>query len=81
MEHALILAENACFTSLFVGFLEEKVVGLEDFVGSEINAKVVNAAEVAENWADPRMLGKLVALPNGIQGDDAVELEHGVFFL
>lgn len=32
VEHAFILAEDARLACFFVGFLEEKVVGLEDFV-------------------------------------------------
>lgn len=81
MEHALIFIKMSGFACLFVGFLEIEVVGLEDFIGTVVNIKVVDAAEVAEHGADPRVLYRQVALPDGIEGDDAVELQHRVFVL
>ena len=81
VEHALELLEMTVFSCFFVGFLEEEVVGLENLVRAVINAEVVDAAEVAENGTDPRVLGRQLALPDGIQRDDAVELEHVILSL
>ena len=69
------------FAFFFVGLLEEKVVGLEDFIGTVVNIKVVDTAEVAEHRADPRVLYRQVALPDGVEGDNSVELQHVVFVL
>ena len=46
MEHTLVFIKMSGFTCLFVGLLEEKVVGLQDFVGTVVNIKVVDTAEV-----------------------------------
>ena len=81
VEHALELLEMTGFSCFFVGFFEEEVVGLENLVRAVINAEVVDAAEVAENRTDPRVLGRQLALPDGIQRDDAVELEHVILSL
>lgn len=78
VEHALELLEMSCFPCFFVGLFEEKVVGLENLVGAIVNAEMVDAAEIAENGTDPRMLGRQLALPDGIQYNDTVELEHVV---
>ena len=81
VEHALELLEMSCLPCFFIGFFEEKVVGLENLVGAVVNAEIVDTAEIAENGTDPRMLGRQLALPDGIQHDDAVELEHVVLSL
>ena len=81
VEHALELLEMTGFSCFFVGFLEEEVVGLENLVRAVINAEVVDIAEVAENGTDPRVLGRQLALPDGIQRDDAIELEHVILSL
>ena len=81
VEHSQRLYENAGFAGFFVCLLEKEVIWLEDFVGAIVNTEVVDTTEVAENGTDPRMLGRQLALPDGIQRDDAVELEHVILSL
>ena len=41
----------------------------------------IHADEVTEDRADPRVFVGKAALPDGVEGDDTVQLQHGVFVL
>ena len=81
VEHSQRLYENAGFAGFFVCLLEKEVIWLEDFVGAIVNTEIVDTTKVAEYWADPRVLCRQLPLPDGVEDDDTVELQHGVFVL